>query len=100
MNTDQFHQAVAEHLLKNYQPGSSVRLMCEQFAKDELNYSETRAKEFGETVAKGVEVVEDLNNIKGKKRFFLWYFLNYIKDIALVENGDNSSDQSNKPAQS
>ena len=98
MTTDKFYQAVAEHLLKNYQPGNPVKLMCEQFAKDELHYSESRAKEFGEIVAKGVHVVEDLNNMRGRKRFFLWYFLNYIKDIAFFQNGDNSSGPQELPS--
>jgi hypothetical protein len=84
MTTEQFYIQVAEHLLTNYKPGEFAKAVFERYAKEEFKWGETRAKKFAEDVEKGLDV-ENLN-IQTEKRFYLWYQLNYMKGIPIVDN--------------
>jgi hypothetical protein len=79
MTTEQFYADVAGHLLKNYKPGDLATAVFEQYAKEELNWEEARAKKFAEEVEQGRKV--EGMNINGEQRFYTWYYLNYMKTI-------------------
>jgi hypothetical protein len=84
MTTEQFYVQAAEHFLTNYKPGDTARTVFERYAKEEFRWGEAKAKKFAEEVEKG-RAVEGLN-IKAENRFYLWYRLNYMKDIAIVDD--------------
>ncbi|OQP65464.1 hypothetical protein A3860_17520 [Niastella vici] len=89
MTTEQFYVQVAEHFLTNYKPGDTARAVFERYAKEEFGWGEARAKKFAEKAEKG-RAVEAL--IKAQKRFYLWYKLNYMKDVAIVEDPGTPTD--------
>jgi hypothetical protein len=96
MTTEQFYVQVAEHFLTNYKHGDTARGVFERYAKEEFGWGEARAKKFAEEVEKG-RAVEDLN-IKAEKRFYLWYQLNFMKIIAIVdETGKPTSPKPDQP---
>jgi hypothetical protein len=90
MTTEQFYVQVAEHFLTNYKPGDTARAVFKRYAKEEFGWGETRAEKFSEEVELGRDV-EGLN-IKAEKRFYLWYQLNFMKGIPIVDDPGKPAD--------
>ena len=78
MNTEEFFVEVVAHFLTNYKGGETARQLFENYAKEELKMSETDAIDFSNLVEKGTDV-KDMQDELQKQRFYLWYYINYMK---------------------